>query len=158
MSFLRAVTEVATAEAPLIAVNTQDVALKTLPVQVFAYPDQKTYVADLAKLESTPSWTANAKDNYGVDTNALKLAMTVTASVEDVRAPGPTPAPSSPSSGCRRSWRPGMYLVQTTYQGKTLQAWVQVTDVSSYVALSDTKTVVWSQRRRDRRAAGWRQG
>ena len=89
LSFLRAVTEVATSEVPLIAVNTQDVALKTLPVQVFAYPDQKTYVADLAKLESTPSWTANAKDNYGVDTNALKLAMTVTASVEDVRAPGP---------------------------------------------------------------------
>lgn len=143
LSFLRAVTEVATADAPLIAVNTQDLALKTLPVEVFAYPDQKTYIADLGKLENTPSWTANARDNYGIDTSALKLAMTVTATVEDVRAPGPNSGTFQPYIRLPEKLPAGMYLVQTTYQGKTLQAWVQVTDVASYVALSNTKTAVW---------------
>ena len=70
--------------------------------------------------------------------------MTVTASVEDVRAPGPNSGTFQPYIRLPEKLPAGMYLIQTTYQGKTLQAWVQVTDVSSYVALSDTKTVVWS--------------
>lgn len=143
LSFLRAVTEVATADAPLIAVNTQDLALRTLPVQVFAYPDQKTFIADLGKLETVPSWTANARDNYGIDTNALRLAMTVTASVEDVRAPGPDSGTFQPYIRLPEKLPAGMYLIQTTYQNRTLQAWIQVTDVASYVALSNTKTVIW---------------
>jgi hypothetical protein len=106
LSFLRAVHEAGTAEPPVIAVNTTDVNLKTLSLAVYAYPDQKTYVSDLAKLDSIPSWSSLARDGIAVDPARLKLAMTVNVAVEDVLPPGPASGFSQPFIPCRRSCRP----------------------------------------------------
>ena len=38
----------------------------------------------------------------------------------------------------------GAYLLQTTYAGKTLQSWLQVTDIATFVSMSSTKTIVWT--------------
>ena len=140
---MRNVNEVSTKDAPLITVQTTDQTLKSIDVSVYQYPDQKTFIADLGALDALPAWSYGAHDVH-LDPTRLGRLMTINASVEDVRDPRssgaylvqpyirfPTPLPA------------GNYLMQVTYSGKQLQAWLEVTDLASFVTIANGKSLVW---------------
>ncbi|MPZ50849.1 MAG: hypothetical protein GEU75_16380 [Dehalococcoidia bacterium] len=144
LSFARSLSEAPTREAAVIMLATSDAGLRELPVSVYAYPDTDRFLADLAKLDSVPSWSTYARDQQAlVDPASLRPVATFTAVIEGQSDPGLPGAPRQPYFRLPEPLPPGFYVLETEYAGAKRQAWLQVTDIAAFVSLSQTTTLVW---------------
>lgn len=144
--FFRPLWEAPTGAAPALSVfsyageATSPYAGRPLAVTVYRYPDLPTFVAALDTLKAVPAWARDSRTGIAVDPArpALTEAVRFEATLEPigtvgellVRFPEPLPA--------------GRYLVDGRLGDLPLQAWLQVTDLAPYVAVSAAKTLVWA--------------
>ncbi|MGH2718119.1 MAG: Ig-like domain-containing protein, partial [Actinomycetota bacterium] len=112
----------------------------TAAMAVYRFPDVTSFLGSLASETAIPSWATLTRNRSASPTATLTPVEHVTAPIRQtndglaVSLPGPLPA--------------GYYLVNAatgaTGGGSPItQAWLQVTDLSAYVTVSQTKTLVW---------------
>ncbi len=137
--------ESAVAERPTIALwafgdvssdeSEQPTSPDSVRLEVYRLANQAAAIDAFRQLRTTPRWsTWNAADR--VPTAGLSRVAGIDAHLEDAqgtlwtRLPEPLPA--------------GWYLVQYPSERHQAQAILQVTDIASYLVVSDTRTLVWA--------------
>jgi hypothetical protein len=121
-----------TTDRPLLGVEA--FGRRQIYVEAYRFPDQAAAIAAYRHLVARPYWTAWSGTNV-ISTKGLRRVVSADLSIlkltngaRAVRLPARLPQ--------------GAYLVQTGHRDRP-QAILQVTDVSTYAAMSATKTIVW---------------
>ena len=137
-SFQDALVESATADRPAIGLwgyVEEGKAPKTTPVQVYRFANLDAAIVAFRALRARADWSRWSTDDL-VDTSRLTRVV-----VADVRLNRHEDA----------FWiqlptrlRTGWYLVQLTAGARPIQIVLQVTDVAGYLAVSETRTLVWA--------------
>lgn len=144
--FFRPLWEAPTSAPPALSVfsfageTSSPYAGRPLAVTLYRYPDLPTFLAALDAFAAIPGWARDSRTGVAVDPAAPALTEVARfdATLEPigtvgellVRFPEPLPA--------------GRYLVDARLGERPLQAWLQITDLAPYVAVSAAKTVVWA--------------
>lgn len=131
--------ESATADRPTISLwafswdGEQEI--DSVPLEVYRLSDQAKAIDAFRHLRTTPTWSQwSASPQF--PTKGLRRVVKLDAHVEDhqgtlwTRLPEPLPA--------------GWYLVQYPSAKRPAQAILQVTDIASYLLVSDTDTLLWA--------------
>ena len=143
LSFPQRVYESPTAEAPTLIVDTRDwreggPQPRNLSGSVYRFADLTRALAALDTVENAPAWMV-WNDAALVPTTRLQRVSTFT-----VRA-GPVSTGWGNGLWFRlpTALRAGWYLVSLPVDGVEIQAFLQVTDVATYVSVFSDSTVVW---------------
>ena len=140
----RAVSESPTGEPPALSLYRayygnpdQAPPVEPLSFTVYRFPDVDAFQKSLARFDAVPSWADQTRSRYREDTTGLEEAASFQATPQPVGEysdyfvsfPAPLPA--------------GFYLVQASGPTSSLQGWLQVTDVATYVSIGLGKSLVW---------------
>ena len=112
-----------------------DEEIDSVPLEVYALSDQAKAIEAFRHLRAIPTWSDWSTFPL-VSTKGLRRAVKLDAHVEEhqgtlwTRLPAPLPA--------------GWYLVQYPSAERPSQAILQVTDIASYLLVSDTDTLLWA--------------
>ena len=132
------VLESPTAERPIIGMwlfGEDQVPPKTMQIKVYQLANLDAGIDAFRQLRARPDWSRWSSEGL-IDTTKLHRVVSVDARVNLYRGslwvqlPGALPA--------------GWYLVQQTAGTRPIQAVLQVTDVAGYLAISQTRTLVWA--------------
>ena len=143
LQFSRRVWESATTEAPALALfsislEPDSLPDAALPFTVYRLPDVDAFLASLDEFTAIPAWAHLSRSRFAADTSGLQEAASFEATLEPVGQSGdlfvrfPEALPE------------GYYLVETSFENRPLQAWLQITDVATYVAVGRGRTLVWA--------------
>ena len=140
LQFGRAVWESATADPPVVSFFSLGSGGRptALPMTVHRFDGVDTFLGSLTRFTSIPSWAGSTRSRYVAPTKGLRKVLTFRGRLQSlgdqgdlyVRFPDRMPA--------------GFYLVRTRHAGVPIQAWLQVTDVASYAAVSEGRTLLWA--------------
>lgn len=137
ISFTQPYNEVGTKSAVGMGVYAYDFKEKSIKVQVYKYKDADQYLEELKKTQELPSWSYFQQEAQKYKTDHLENAGSFDALVESngyynyyVYLPNNT-------------FEAGQYLFQLEHGGNISQTLVQVTDVTSYINVSITDTLIW---------------
>jgi len=135
ITFHRPVWEASPASAPVLgAWSGGDSASPAVAVTVYRMRGTDEFTKLLGRSLPT-GWSGYDTELEPVDTSGLPRATSFRTNLEDsaggssLRFPRPLP--------------PGYYLVEVDLDGVPSFTWLQVTEVSSYVAVTETSTLVW---------------
>lgn len=109
-----------------------------LAFEVYQFPDLEAYEDALNEFSELPSWAYFARAWHTIDTSALELYSNFDVDLQTAGEFGdryvifPEALPE------------GHYLVSTQYRDQPLQALLQVTDISTYIAVSSARTIIWA--------------
>ena len=104
------------------------------PEQAAVYKiDEATFVKSLQERDGAVPWTYYQSKAYA--TEKLPTYLTFTPTIKSTKYAKYIELPKKLENG--------FYLIETTIQGKKDQAWLQITPVSAYTAVSRTKTLFW---------------
>lgn len=137
LTFTRKTAEVATSEAPALGTYFNENVEMTLPVRVYALDGAEEFVDSLGEYERLPAWASVTREAFLTDTTGLEQVATFDAAVQRIAESGlgfiqfPAPLPA------------GFYIVQSEFDERPMQAWLQVTDVATYAAVAQDRTLVW---------------
>ena len=110
----------------------------TLSFAVYRLPDVDAFLASLDEFTAIPAWAWVTRNRFTVDTAGLQRVASFEAAVHAIGEYGdmyvlfPEALPE------------GYYLVETTFKDQPLQAWLQVTDVATYVSVSRSRMLLWA--------------
>ncbi|MGD0205511.1 MAG: alpha-2-macroglobulin family protein, partial [Dehalococcoidia bacterium] len=110
----------------------------TLSFAVYRLPDVDAFLASLDEFTAIPAWAWVTRNRFTVDTAGLQRVASFEAAVHPIGEYGdmyvlfPEALPE------------GYYLVETTFKEQPLQAWLQVTDVATYVSVSRSRMLLWA--------------
>jgi hypothetical protein len=139
VAFPRLVYESATSEAPVLQVvaYNQPPSL-ALPFEIYRFSDDAAFIQAVRDADAVPRWSYYARFDWRVDASALKRVASFTGDVVQ-----PSPQSYERFVAFPRKLDEGYYLVQTSFEGRTLQSLLQVTDLATYTSVTTTKTLVW---------------
>ena len=143
LQFSRRVWESATSEAPALGLfrgrgATDSTTPPTLPFAVYGFQDVDAFLGSLDEFTAIPAWAWVSRNRFTVDTTGLQRVASFEAALKPIGQYGdmyiifPEALPE------------GYYLVETTFEGRPLQAWLQVTDVATYVSVSRSRMLLWA--------------
>jgi hypothetical protein len=142
LQFNRRVWESATAEAPALGLfkgwSESATMPSTLPFSVYRFADVDTFLTSLDEFTAIPSWAWVSRSRFAVDTTGLQrvasfdTTLNATDEYGDMYVIFPEALPE------------GYYLAETTFEDRPLQAWLQVTDVATYVSVSRGRILLWA--------------
>ncbi len=135
-NFSRKISEASTTETPALQMYSSHAMPAETTVGVYRYPALERFLAAFQEFQDLPSWASVTRDSFLAETGGLELVATFEAAVEQLDRSGsflrfPEPLPE------------GFYLVQVQFEDRPIQAWLQVTDVATYLSVSRDKTLVW---------------
>ena len=137
LNFTRRTAEAATGEAPALETFAYEISEATLSVQVYSFDGMEGYLDTLEAYEQLPGWAGIAREAFVTDTSGLEMVATFDADLQRLPESGksfiqfPSPLPA------------GFYLVHSEFNDRPMQAWLQVTDVATYAAVAQDRTLVW---------------
>lgn len=108
----------------------------TAKTEVYSFADQKEYLSFLKEKNDIPTWTSYAKSNYKVDPAKLKKVTEVEGQIGEVEWQHYLYLPDLDLEA-------GYYLVQADVEGHLTQCFLQITDLSSYITVTKTDSLVW---------------
>jgi len=135
--------EFAATDAPYFMVSTSINQMKgmaggsVVDVATYRYSDAAGFIAALAKLEQVPWWANYNREKQREDVGALAKVGAFQAE------PKTFPGANGPYIMFPEALPPGYYLTEFSAFGITRQVRFQVTDLSSYLAVTSTKTLIW---------------
>ncbi|TET95262.1 MAG: hypothetical protein E3J29_07185, partial [Dehalococcoidia bacterium] len=143
LQFSRRVWESATTEAPALALfsispEPDSLPDAALPFTVYRFPDVDAFLASLDEFTAIPAWARLSRSRFSTDTSGLQEVASFEATLEPVGDSGdlfvrfPEALPE------------GYYLVETSFEDRPVQAWLQITDVATYVSVGRGRTLVWA--------------
>ncbi len=137
LNFTRRTAESSTSEAPALETYLTAEVEVTLSVQVFRFDGAEGFLDSLEEYEQLPEWAGATREGFVTDTVGLEQVAAFDAAVQRIGASGkayiqfPAPLPA------------GFYVVQSEFDGQPFQAWLQVTDLATYAAVAEDRTLVW---------------
>ncbi len=136
LQFGRGVWESRTADAPAVGLFGEELP-RTVAIRVYRLPNVDEFVRSLGRFTSIPSWASASRISYRATTSGYPLALSFNGSVGRLgdSGDGYVIFPSRLAAG--------YYLVQAQTAAGPIQTWLQVTDVATYVATSELRTLVW---------------
>lgn len=121
-------------DAPAIQLSASNIPENKVQIEVYALGGADAFLAALRRRDRLPAWSY-AKDDYSQDVSGLQKVLSFNATLEKRShvdyVQFPTPLAK------------GYYVVNFLGGDAKDQAWVQVSDVSSYVQVTETQTIVW---------------
>jgi len=137
LNFTRKTAESATSEAPALETYTSASGNVTLSVQVYRFDGMQGFLDSLEEYEQLPVWAGVTREAFVTDTTALDQVASFDTDLQRltefgkgfIQFPAPLPA--------------GFYLVRSEFNNQPIQTWLQVTDVATYAALAQDRTLVW---------------
>ncbi len=138
VNFTRRTAESSPSEAPALETNTYEPGEVRLSVKVYRFDAVGAFVDSLDAFDALPAWAGATREAYVTDTTPLSQVATFDADLQRLPVSGrsfiqfPAPLPA------------GFYLVDSAFNGRPLQAWLQVTDIATYAALAEDRTLVWA--------------
>lgn len=114
----------------------EDAGIKNLELSVYQYPSLNLFLASIAKKHSIPDWAYYSSNAYRYDSTKLKKIGSFEADVAKYDWSGYVYVPNLDLEA-------GYYLVEVDDENYFDQALVQVTDLSSYVSVTLTDSLVW---------------
>lgn len=132
------VVESATAERPHIAIWSYDgseTPLRTTHIEVYRLAGLDAAIDAFRAIRARPSWTRWSAAGL-VDVSHLQRVVSADLPLNNYRSGYWVELPDRLAAG----W----YVIQQADGTKPIQTVLQVTDVAGYLAVSDTKTVVWA--------------
>lgn len=132
------VVESPTAGRPTIGLwsfGDEQVPPKTLRIEVYRLADLEAGIAAFQTLRARPDWSRWSTEGT-LDTTKLQRVVSVDARLEPYRGAFWVQLPNRLPAG--------LYLVQQPDGSRPIQAVLQVTDVSGYLSISETRTLVWA--------------
>jgi len=138
-SFNKAYYEMAT-NAPIAldyyVYNSSVETQKDLQIEIYKYKDLNQYLGELKNSLNVPQWAYAARGKYSHSIDGLQDLGSFQGMVEK---PGWISYVYLPE----KTLDAGYYLFQVDSDGKKAQTLVQITDLSAYLTLSTTDTIVW---------------
>ena len=137
-SFQDQLVESSTADRPAIGLwgyFEEGKSPKTTPIQVYRLANLDAAIAAFRSLRARPDWSRWSTDGL-VDTTKLTRLVAFEARLNKYQDSFWVQLPDR--------LRAGWYLVQQTAAHRPLQLVLQVTDVAGYLAVSETRTLVWA--------------
>ena len=137
LNFTRKTAESATSEAPALETYTSENGEVRLSVQVYRFDGVEGFLDSLEAYEQLPAWAGVTREAFVTDTTGLEQVATFDADLQRFTQSGksfiqfPTPLPV------------GFYLVRSEFNDQPIQTWLQVTDIATYAALAQNRTLVW---------------
>ena len=108
---------------------------KSAPIEVYRIDGIDAAMDVYRGIRAFPRWSRYATADL-VPTAGLTRIMSLDARLQDSQGTLWTELPDRLAAG----W----YLIHLTSPGRPIQAMLQVTDIASYLAVSDTKTLLWT--------------
>ena len=143
LNFTRKVSEVSTTETPALQMYASQGGQIQVPAAVYRYQDLDGFLAALQEFQDIPSWANVTRDSFSVETDGLELVTTFEAVVEPLGQFEPFGQFGNRVLQFPEPLPDGLYLLQVEFEGSPVQAWLQVTDVATYLSVSRGKTLVW---------------
>lgn len=134
ISFKSSTSEFSKSVKPALNIYAQSDA-KELNIEVYKFQDKNKYIESLGKKLNQPSWSYYNQDNYKEESSSLERVLTFNTSLVDQNYLKYFVFPQTLEAG--------YYLVQAKADDKYVQNWMQITDLSAYFSLSNTKTLAW---------------
>ncbi|MBD3156723.1 hypothetical protein GF369_02740 [Candidatus Peregrinibacteria bacterium] len=108
----------------------------TAPTTVYAFANQKDYLSIVNNKNDLPTWARAARSNYKVDTSTLTKTADIEGQIGKVNWQSYLYLPDI-------NLQEGYYLVEVTMNGHITQTFLQVTDLSAYISVTKTDSIVW---------------
>ena len=108
----------------------------TLAVSVYRYKDAPAYIAALSKVDQVPWWAQYGRSQFYEEPAGLTRVSSFSATAVEYPDYGSYLVFPEPL-------KPGYYLADVKLAESARQVRFQVTDLSAYVAVSQTQTLVW---------------
>lgn len=143
LNFTRKVSEVSATETPALQMYASQGEQLQVPAAVYRYQDLDGFLAALREFQDIPSWANVTRDSFSVETDGLELVTTFEAAVEPLGQFEPFGQFGNRVIQFPEPLPEGLYLLQIEFEGHPVQAWLQVTDVATYLSVSRGKTLVW---------------
>ncbi|MEK7672347.1 MAG: polymorphic toxin-type HINT domain-containing protein [Patescibacteria group bacterium] len=110
--------------------------VNSISVDVYKYPSYENFMAALNDSHKAPYWATLSRQNYQFDTSKLQKVGTFEAPFTEVNWITYAYLPEAQLGE-------GNYLLQVQDGRNTKQAFLQVTDLSAFVTISQTESLVW---------------
>jgi len=108
----------------------------TANTEVYKFADQKEYLSFLAQKNQLPTWAGYARSDYKIDATKLKHVTQVEGQIGAVDWQSYLYLPDL-------NLEEGYYLVQADIKGHLTQCFVQITDLSTFVTITKTDSLIW---------------
>ncbi len=150
LEFRSPMTEIGPEDPPLLRVDASGRLPKSLRAGVFRFPDAVAFLRSLRERDAVPEWSVFARRRFRADTSRLNRVLTFAPIVRKI----PTRYEDYPAQVLElpRRLASGFYLVDASLPGAPAQAWLQVSSTAVYVATSPTRSLVWANDLKTKRA------
>jgi|GEM_PF-619603 len=132
--FYKRFYEVSSKEVPLVQLSTYGMPQGEINVEVFRFKDANGYLRAKQEMDKLPYWSSSRKD-YRVDIKGLVNFLTFPAIIKVEENVNYIEFPQSLDRG--------FYVANFLYNGKISQIYLQVSDLATYVNITQTDTAVW---------------
>jgi len=104
-------------------------------INVFAFSSVNEFTTALQKNKQYPDWSYSARNKEKVDTSLLQKVQSFNVKPSQNRYNSYLVFPES--------MKAGFYLVEINSQGKSRQALLQISNLATFVSITDTDTLIW---------------
>lgn len=120
---------------PALSVHTYNVNQTEFPVRLYAFKSVDDFLTALEKTNDYPYWANYSRSANQVDKSKLQEIGNYSLSLADYDNAKYLVLPDKLPKG--------FYLIETEYQGRNSQAYIQVSNVSAFSTITNTDTLVW---------------
>jgi len=120
---------------PALSVRTYNVDQTEFPVRVYAFKSVDNFLTALEKTNDYPYWASYSRSANQVDKSNLQEIGNYNLSLSEYDRAKYLVLPDTLPKG--------FYLVETEYQGRNSQAYIQVSNVAAFSSITNTDTLVW---------------
>lgn len=135
LGFSRNFYEFSSSETPAFDIYSSVNTGSDIDVKIFQYPSLQGFYSDFSTKLSLPSWAINSNRNQKFSTSGLAKVAEFNTTIQKQIYTSYFLAPNTLPKG--------FYLVEAKSGNVTSQTLFQVTDLSAYLSVSGTKTLVW---------------
>jgi hypothetical protein len=130
----RRIYETSSTQAPLIQVSANNIQNNKINVEIYQFLGWKDYMNSLSKRDQLP-WWSYGKDDFREDTSGLQQISVFTQIIKKENYVQYIEFPEALNKG--------FYLIEFTVGDIKDQVWLQVTDLSAYLNITKTNTLIW---------------
>ncbi len=135
LGFSRNLYEFSSTETPAFDIYSSSVEGSDLSVKVYQYPSLQSFSTDFTTKISLPSWASNSIRLHRLPVSSLNKVLEFSSPIQKQTYTSFFQFPQTLPKG--------FYLVEVNVNNVYTQALVQITDLSAYLSVSGTKTLVW---------------
>lgn len=135
INFSRSFYEFSPPETPAFDIYTSSTGVGEASVKVYQYPNVQDFTSDFTTKLAIPAWATNSLRLNRRPVSGLNKVLDFPASIQKQSYTNYFLLPQTLPKG--------FYLIEATIDNITTQALVQITDLSAYLTVSGTKTLVW---------------